>query len=427
MVARTASPGRAGNRSCAREIGALTLVLACAALLALGECGTARAQEETSRQPSPDGQRLVVSGQASVSVSSADHGYYNYSSYSLDLLRLAQFDLSASFRVDRRILLVADLRADGSTSGHEWEIRPQAAFIRFRPWPRRAFDIQGGIIPPVFGSFGRRAYARDNPLVGMPLAYQYLTSLRSDSVPASADELLGQRGRGWLSSFSVGETYHGAGLPVIDGLRNQLGVEVRAGSGLPVEVEAAVTSGSLSVPRGDYAPAWRQFSGRVAVRPFAGLVVGVSGSRGIFLAQSISAVYPDAPSGRQTAIGFDAEWSLGHWLLRTEEVVSRWRLPRISAPYIDGPLDAFGISVEGRYRLRPGLDVAARFDHLDFSEISGSQGTIGWEAPVGRVETGLAYSPIRRVVTKLSWQWNWRDTSFRPHEGVVAAQVLVWF
>ena len=40
-----------------------------------------------------------------------------------------------------------------------------------------------------FGAFARRTYANDNPLIGYPLAYQYLTSLRPDAVPATADAL----------------------------------------------------------------------------------------------------------------------------------------------------------------------------------------------------------------------------------------------
>ena len=64
--------------------------------------------------------------------------------------------------------------------------------------------MQIGRIPPTFGAFTRRAYSRDNPLIGYPLAYQYLTSLRADAVPASADELLRMRGRGWLTEFSIG-------------------------------------------------------------------------------------------------------------------------------------------------------------------------------------------------------------------------------
>ena len=56
-------------------------------------------------------------------------------------------------------------------------------------------------MPPTFGAFARRTYATDNPLIGYPLAYQYLTSLRPDALPANADELLRMRGRGWLSQL----------------------------------------------------------------------------------------------------------------------------------------------------------------------------------------------------------------------------------
>jgi hypothetical protein len=203
-------------------------------------------------------------------------------------------------------------------------------------------------------------------------------------------------------------------------------VEAHVGEGQMVEASAAVTSGSLSVPTGGSARVGRQVSGRISVRPVIGLVLGLSGSRGVFLARSIIDEYGSS-SGVQSAVGFDAEYSRGHWLVRTEGVVSRWTLPPIAAPYITSPLVAFGISVEGRYRLRPGLDVAARVDHLGFSEISGTSATAAWDAPVRRLELGLAYSPIRRLTAKVAWQENWRDTAFTPREGVLAAQVIVWF
>ena len=49
--------------------------------------------------------------------------------------------------------------------------------------PTRDFDIQVGRVPPTFGAFARRTYAIDNPLIGYPLAYQYLTSLRPTRCP----------------------------------------------------------------------------------------------------------------------------------------------------------------------------------------------------------------------------------------------------
>ena len=37
-------------------------------------------------------------------------------------------------------------------------------------------------MPPTFGAFARRTYANDNPLIGYPLAYQYMTTMRADAL-----------------------------------------------------------------------------------------------------------------------------------------------------------------------------------------------------------------------------------------------------
>ena len=104
-----------------------------------------------------------------------------------------------------------------------------ALYLRIRPWTKRDFDIEVGRIPPTFGAFARRTYANDNPLIGYPLGYQYLTSLRPDAVPANADELLRMRGRGWLANYSIGDldAYHG--VPLVSAFRWDTGVQVHAG------------------------------------------------------------------------------------------------------------------------------------------------------------------------------------------------------
>ena len=66
-------------------------------------------------------------------------------------------------------------------------------------------------MPPTFGAFARRTYANDNPLIGYPLAYQYLTTLRPDALPASADELLRKARPGWLVHYSFGDPALDAG------------------------------------------------------------------------------------------------------------------------------------------------------------------------------------------------------------------------
>ncbi len=104
-----------------------------------------------------------------------------------------------------------------------------------RPWRRHALDIQAGRIPPTFGAFSRHTYGTDNPVIGYPLAYQYLTSLRTDAVPGTADDLLGMRARGWRSSFPVGSETPGPGVPLITAFRWDTGVQVRWKHG-PIEV-----------------------------------------------------------------------------------------------------------------------------------------------------------------------------------------------
>ena len=67
------------------------------------------------------------------------------------------------------------------------------------------------------------------------------------------------------------------------------------------------------------------------------------------------------------------------------------------------PLSAVSTSVEGRYKLRPDFYVAARFDHLGFSEVTGTTGTQPWDAPVTRIEVGGGYSIQRNLLLKVSY------------------------
>ena len=94
------------------------------------------------------------------------------------------------------------------------------------------------------------------------------------------------------------------------------------------------------------------------------------------------------------------------------------------------PLRAVSTSIEGRYRIVPGVYAAARFDHLGFSAITGTvaQGTLAWDAPATRVEIGSGWSIQRNLLVKLSYQHNTRDGGPLPRVvNLVAAQVVFWF
>jgi hypothetical protein len=148
--------------------------------------------------------RVTVSGGASLTVSCADStpetcgndaGFFNYSDYEHSTLRMLRLTVNASVRANRYLSVLTEVRSENRDHPV-----PYALYVRFKPWPKRAIDIQAGRIPPVFGAFPRRDYSSDNVLIGYPLAYQYLSSLRSDALPASADELLRMRGSGWTAT-----------------------------------------------------------------------------------------------------------------------------------------------------------------------------------------------------------------------------------
>lgn len=367
--------------------------------------------------------RLVLGGEASVSISSEDEGFFNYTDYDHNTLRTVRLGLSAAFHTGSRVSILGELRTEN------WDtLRPYALYVRIRPLKDRAFDVQAGRIPPTFGAYGRRGYGYDNPLVGAPLGYQYLTSLRADAVPANADDLLRMRGRGWLVTYPVGDRTPASGLPLASAFRWDTGVQARVQAGW-AEASGALTVGSLSNPRVRDDNDGRQLAGRLALRPTPGLVVGLSGARAAYLGRRAVADLPgaDAETFTQDAFGFDVEYSRDYWLVRTEAIVSRWQLPAVTAPQLDA-LSAWSMLVEGRYKLRPGLYAAGRLDALRFSRVDGTQARqVAWDAPVTRVEAGVGYSLRRNIVLKGVYQHNWRDMTRYASLGFVSAQLLYWF
>jgi hypothetical protein len=391
---------------------------------AIGAGAPARAQTLPSEPLVFDDGHLTVSGDVSASMAPQDPGFYNYTDYEHSALRMLRLDASAMLKANDHIAFLGELRSENLDSP-----LPYAFYVRIRPWSDRAFDIQAGRIPPTFGAFARRTYASDNFLIGYPLAYQYLTSLRPDSVPASVDDLLRVRGRGWLSSFSIGNTTPDRGVPLASVFRWDTGVQLHAATDL-VDATASVTVGTISNPLFKDDNGGRQFAGRVALHPVAGLIVGGSASSGPFVSTTAArSAVGDGHDGdfRQTAWGADVEYSRDYYIVRFETIVSRWTLPEVRAPFLDGPLTAVGSSLEGRYKIRPGLYAAARLDHLGFSEVTGTGIRTTWDAPVTRVEVGGGYSLQRNLLLKVSFQHNTRDTVRTPTLNIPAAQLVFWF
>jgi hypothetical protein len=388
-------------------------------LLAVMAGGIARADEPVTLA----GGRIRLGGEASGTFSGPDAGYFNYTDYGHSNLRLFRLNLDVEARAGDHVALVGQLRSDNLDVP-----RPYALYLRVRPWTARAFDIQAGRIPPVFGSYPRRGYALDNPLPGMPLAYQYLTTLRPDALPYSADDLYGQQGSGWLvRGYPIGAPQPAPGMPLVNSERWDTGVQVKIG-GEPLELAAAVTQGTLSHPLVRDDNHGKQVSARLAWRPAMGLVLGASGARGDYLSHQAADALPGSYHGahRQTAAGLDAEFSAGYWILRAEAVWSGWEIPPLAGASVDR-LEALGLMLEARYKVAPGFYLAGRADHLGFSRIESGATGFRWDAPVTRVEIGAGYSPSRHLLLKASVQHNRRDGGNIRGRDFLAGQVVLWF
>ena len=377
---------------------------------------------------------LTVGGDVSATASCAsvkgatarctpDTGYFNYTDYEQSVLRMVAVSVSAAVKAGTRVSVLTEVRSE---NGRRPE--PYALYVRVAPFPSRGLAIQAGRVPPTFGAFARRRYATDNLLIGYPLAYQYLTSLRPDALPANADELLAMRGRGWLSNFSIGNTDRDNGLPLVNAFRWDTGLQVHAGGRL-ADATVGVTTGTLGNPLVGDDNSGRQVAGRVTLRPAAGLVAGFSAARGPFVtSDALRAAGADADARRysQTAWGADLEYSRAYYLIRFEGILSEWRVPLIRTAG-DLPLRATSTSLEGRYKIQPGLYAAARVDHLSFSRVDGATRRDGWDAPVTRVEVGGGYSLQRNVILKVSFQRNSRQTSRAATVNALATQLAYWF
>jgi hypothetical protein len=370
------------------------------------------------------GGRLSLAGEASGAYGTEDRGYFNNTDYGTNNLHLFRLDLSAELRLGAHFGAAADVRTDNLDTP-----RAYALYLRLRPWAERPLDVQAGQIPTVFGAFPRRRYLLDNPLIGTPLAYQYLTSMRHDFVPRNADELAARRGLGWLVPYPEADDSLAPGMPLVNAEHWDTGAQIRWGAD-PVQLAVSVTQGSLCDPRFHDNNSGKQVSGRVGWKPTTGLVLGVSAAVGPYLDRSVTDALPPSQAGRydQKALGVDAEWSHGYWIVRGELVWNAWEVPVLEEPVIDSPLEALGLMLEARYKILPGLYVAARFDRLAFSSIETSRGSLSWDAPVTRVEAGVGYSIHRYVLAKAVYQYNHRDGGLTRHEAsLVAGQILVWF
>jgi len=390
-------------------------------VLAAGAVAPALAQD--ARPTYPTDRRVAVGFEAAAVASPRDDiAFFNYTDYELNALRVVRLRLMAEWRAASALSFVGEVRSEVGVN-----VDVPALYLRWRPWTDRGVAVQAGRVPPLIGAFPRRAYGHANVVIGWPLAYQYLVSLRPDALPATVDDLLRMRGRGWQPSFPLGSQALRPGISLISAASWDTGVQV-IGKVRGFTLAGAVTEGPPSRPSVRDRTQGLGLSGRASFALPVGVVIGASGGTGTWIDRRVLEQNSlEGADASQRVVGVDAEAGRGHWLLRTEWFHSSFALPLATAmPLRLGTNVGY---VEGRYRLSARWQFGARAERLRFDRVEGltSRGPTPWDADVDRVEGAVAYRATTTAEIKVAWQHNWRDGG-RVHErGFPAIQLLYWF
>ena len=283
--------------------------------------------------------------------------------------------------------LLYDIDADPRVNGAYVVVNDLAG----GPW----LNARLGLAPSPMGSFGLRStYFNANPLIGLPLLWQYRTNLQSDGTSTPA-------------SLVAATSEHGGGVPLLYDSCWNVQWEILGELGA-FEYSVAITPGSLSNPVRSRQVGGSSWLARVGHTPAAGLRVGVSGAWGPYLSQPEPDAggmppYPGDPgSFDEGALGIDVEYQRGAWVVHSELFGFR-----LETPLVAERLSATSGYAELRYDFLPGWYAAGRVGAIVFGDVVTDPGTGAsspWDQDTYRSEIALGYRMSREVLVKLDWQ-----------------------
>jgi hypothetical protein len=333
---------------------------------------------------------VLVSGSEAVGLNRLTQGDSNFDPYRVHVF------------LDAKVSPTLDVYVQ--TILHEGAAKTLAdgAYAQWTPWPSRDAHVQAGKIPWPVGTWAPRTYSDKNPLVGMPLMYEYHTSLAWNVAAASVDQLVSAAGQGQYGVNYGGNP--GAGMPVVDDRWWDVGV-VALGSQRPIEYSIGTIQGSPGWPvtGADNTPG-QTFLGRLGIMPAAEIRAGVSGVYGTWMPEWFRFRLPPGGSLRDyhESIGMaDLEIARGPWELRSEGFLKEWQT------ITTGKLRLHGGYAEARAAFGDGAWLAARYDMMRFSDVTTSLGvTRPWDDGIDRIEAGAGFRVNRDWRLKATFQRN---------------------
>lgn len=283
------------------------------------------------------------------------------------------------------------------------EFRFFGGYLMHRVLENRNIFLEAGLLPLHDGIWASHTYSNKNPLIGVPMAQYWKTTMHAFMVPTDLDQMLAVRGQGqrgfvYADSNGVrGRSYSAAPI-VYDNCWNygaySLGTLGR------VEYAVGVTLGApaASVQGSDTNEnlAWHA---KVGYAFMPGVKLWLSGARGAYMNRIVA---PYLPAGKTVndyyqnllIVSGDFQW---------------WRLSMMGEAYFnhfDTPVRETGLSNESYYlqavySILPGWDLAVRYDRMKFEEVASSGGVVmPWDENIERWEGGLGYHVTRDLFVK---------------------------
>lgn len=304
--------------------------------------------------------------------------------------------------------LLFDLRADARVNG--------AYVVIQRLGDKEWLNARVGMVPSPVGNFGMRStYFNQNPLIGMPLLWQYRTTLDPG-------------GRATAQELSARRVANNVGLPVMYDACWPIVIELSGAIGrfdYAVAGSAGAVSNAIMSLR---EPGWQGMA-RLGLSPTLGFRVGASVAYGPYIGDGgrtpalvAGGPVPDPAGHHQMLAGYDLEFARGRVQIFSEGYLNRWETP--GNP--DG-LDVATGYVEGRFDVAPQLYLAGRFGGMDFGRIDVGGRPESWDDDLWRFEGAIGYRVAREVLARVGWQrWHY-TTGADPDQDVVALQLSAVF
>lgn len=278
-------------------------------------------------------------------------------------------------------------------SAPDGELRIDEAFLRWRVFDDQRLNFQIGKYASFFGAWSGQHDFFDDPFLLAPLPYSQLIGV-SPTSPANPLNTGGPGGGALPLSMLQKDQWAsmawGAGYGIGGGA---------FGSTEHFDYALEVKNSALST----HPDTWQEINfshptvtARVGYRPDATWAFGLSASRGAW--PEVNAVGVDRDDLIQTSLGLDVRWARHDWIVSGEVVLTEFETAG------SGDLQAASWFVQARYKVSPGVWLAARVGQMLANDAVGPGGAaFAWQSDVWRAEIGGGWRIRPNVLLKAGY------------------------